>query len=371
MDFNLTQDQAELTAVTRRYAERYLAYQDVRTGAALLPDAHAIAGTVGELGWIALAVPEELGGAGAGVLELSLVLEELGRAGALTPLLSTAVFGAIPLARTSNAGLREAYLDGVLAGEMIATMGLLDDAGSDEWDAAPVHGKRHDTGWSLHGSLPLVPWGTDADLLTAACELEDFGPAVVLVPTSSSGFAATPNHTLDSEPKSRVTLDGLEIGRDAVLAQGDEALALLDELRDTATLALTAWAVGACEAALHLAVEYAKTRVQFGRPIATYQSISNRCADMRLGIDPTRLMVREAAWNLDQGAPSAELVATAKAFGNDAFGVVIVNSHQVHGAMGYSTEYPLHHYTRILKSCQLTLGSSGLQLDRIAAALGL
>ncbi|GAA4554657.1 acyl-CoA dehydrogenase [Pseudonocardia xishanensis] len=370
MDLMLTAEQAELQNTARRYAERNLAFQH-EPGAAPARPAIETMRAMAELGWTSLGIPEDEHGAGGGVLELCLVLEELGRVGAITPLASTATVVLPMIAARVNGSdprLREAA-DGTL----IATLGLLDDGARDEWESsAALCARRDGDGWLVDGRIGLVPWAVSAGLVALRCELDEAGPALVLLPTDRSGVVVTAQEAIGPEPRASVSLAGVRISGDDVLASGPDGAELVVSTRDIATVLQTAWAVGAAEAALGLSVEYAKQREQFGRAIATYQAVSHRCADMRMGIDALRLMIWETAWAIDHGRSEVvELVASTKAFADDVFGLTIVNAHQVHGAIGYSMEYPLQHYTRILKTAQLELGGPGRQLERIAIRLGL
>ena len=362
----MTEDQAQLVAVARQFAERHLGYSGDPGGEASGKPPYDLLDRLSSVGWTGLGVPEELGGNGGGVVEQCLVLEELGRVGCISPLASAMVCAA---GLAAHGDRRRESLKTLVEGQVIGTLASLDTAGADEWSFHPLLGSRDGDGWTLTGQVDLVPWGADADIMLCEARLDGLGRAVVQI--RGAGLEGQARSTFGDEPRAKVSVD-VALSPHDVLAGNDDADLLVADLRRRAVLLQTAWAIGAAEKALQLSVDYAKTREQFGRAIATFQSVSHRCADMRLAIDGARLALWESAWALDAArADRDELVSVAKACSNEAFEVVIYNAHQVHGAIGYSMEYPLQRYTRILKSSQLTWGSTQRHLDVVASAIGL
>jgi alkylation response protein AidB-like acyl-CoA dehydrogenase len=147
--------------------------------------------------------------------------------------------------------------------------------------------------------------------------------------------------------------------------------AAVEPARLHAAVGALAYAVGAAERALELTVEHAKTRVQFGRPIGSFQAVAHRCADMRSEIDAVRYLVYQAAWSLASGRPSALEAGAAKAYGNEALRRVFMHAHQVHGAIGFSTEHDLQLFTRRAKAVELSWGGAASHRERVAQAMGL
>ncbi len=140
---------------------------------------------------------------------------------------------------------------------------------------------------------------------------------------------------------------------------------------DCAAVAQLAYAVGAAERTLEMTVAYAGDRMQFGRAIGSFQAVAHRCVDMRTDLDACRYLIYRAAWALDRDAPSELEVASALAYGTDALRRLFMHAHQVHGAIGFSTEHDLHLYTRAAKASELTYGSASHHLDTVATAMGL
>ena len=368
MDLFPTSDQGQLAEAARQFADRRYGPQWIMHRRNSEADIAGEYAEIARLGWPGLALPERFGGAGAGFVELCLVLEELGRGGATSPVVCS-VAAALAIVRGESAAHAD-LLGRIAAGDVIATVALLGPGGGDEWASPTITGSRSGRGWVLHGTKILVPYAGSADIVVANASLEGRGRVLALMPLNAPGVSVTKQSVIGGEPRYRIVFDGAGLDSSAVLSEATGEP--LGRLIDSLALLHSAHAVGAAEGALQLAASYAKDRVQFGQPIGSFQSVSNRCADMRLGIDAARLLVWEAAWNTDQGNPeAADLTAVAKAYLNEVGQTVILNSHQVHGALGVSTEYPLHVYTRLIKAYQASYGATALQLERVAVALGL
>jgi alkylation response protein AidB-like acyl-CoA dehydrogenase len=370
VDLTLDGEQRQLVVTARQFVERTYetAEQAAVTGGE--PVAAAVLERLAPLGWTGLVLPEEVGGAEGTLVDLCLVLEELGRRGVSTPLICSTVAARLMLA----AGGAEAHaelLAGVAEGTAIVSVAQLSPGVGDEWSTVPATAKATSTGWTLDGSFSLVAYGDEADAILVPADLEGRGLSIVML--AREQVEASRQRVVGGHPRSAVRVSGIEITNAAVLQPvTGTAEDLLADARDLSALLLSAHAVGACEGALQLSVTWAKDRQQFGRPIGSFQTVSNRCADMRIGIDAARLLTWEAAWAVDESrAEAGARVATAKAYLNDVSDVVVVNSHQVHGALGYSTEYPLHVLTRAIKAFQTSFGTSRTQLDRVADELGL
>jgi alkylation response protein AidB-like acyl-CoA dehydrogenase len=371
MDLNLDDDQQALAQSARQFVERRfdLIERAKRDASNDRSSARELFAELGELGWAALPLPESAGGVGVTLVDLALVLEELGRRAVYTPLVPSTVLVALTLVALGEDGARSELVEGLAAGTTIGTASFVDGLPDD----TPVTGSRAGDGWTLSGTQSLVPYAGDADVLLLVADLEGRGSSLVLLDLHAAGVSTTPHTLIGGDPRGRVVLDGVTVPAGAVLAADPAAVsAAVDAAIDRGAVMQGAHTVGAFEAALQLSVTWVKDREQFGRPIATFQGVSNRMADVRLAVDPARLLVWEAAWAIDNDkADAAERAAVAKSAVTTAGDVVILNTHQVHGAMGYSTEYPLHVFTRAIRAYQNAYGTNALQLERIATAIGL
>jgi alkylation response protein AidB-like acyl-CoA dehydrogenase len=300
------------------------------------------------LGWTGQLAP---GGEGT-FLEAVLVLEEMGRVLAPTPFLASCVLAPVLLRGAGDARL----LPRIAAGELVATVALVEPGWRDEWGTPTLDSADG----VLTGTKLFVPFARAADVLLVVAR----GATLVAV-ESRDGVACRRQETLGGDHLYAVTFAG---ARGTVLGP---VAAAVEPARLHAAVGALAYAVGAAERALELTVEHAKTRVQFGRPIGSFQAVAHRCADMRSEIDAVRYLVYQAAWSLASGRPSALEAGAAKAYGNEALRRVFMHAHQVHGAIGFSTEHDLQLFTRRAKAVELSWGGAASHRERVAQAMGL
>jgi alkylation response protein AidB-like acyl-CoA dehydrogenase len=351
---------------------------------------------VRDLGWTGIAVPESAGGLGGDLLDLVVVVEELGRAAVSLPLAATVAHGILPLMWAGDPGGR---LGGLFAGETVAVPAEVEPDGRASWPRSAAAGGAGSGaaggggggggggGWRVSGTKTLVPFAEAADLLMVTTRLDGPGDAVVAIPTGRDGLSWRRLHLPVGDPVYRVELDRVLIRPDDVVASGGRARDLHTRMGAAATLLSCAYAVGLCATALDLAVEHARDRVQFGRPIGAFQSVANRCADMRVQTDAFRWLTYEAAWRFDRPAPVEQTdrtdqadrarddaylaVATAKSYGDLTVSTVCRDAHQVLAGMGVSTEHDLHLFTRRARTFEQTGGGPTRHLHRVADLIGL
>ena len=334
------------------------------------------------LGWTAMPVPEEHGGLGGGFLDLAVVAEELGRGAVSSPLAATVTHGVLPLLWAGESSVRESRLVGLVGGETIACPADVEADGRSIWPAEPAPADGH--GWTLDGTKVLVPFAEVADLLMVTARLEGRGEAIVALPRTLDGVTTSRMRLPVGDPVYRVDLSGVRITPDDLLATGPSATDLKARTDGVSALVSCAYTVGLCESALRLAVEHARSREQFGRPIGAFQSVANRCADMRVETDAFRWLTCEAAWLLDRadgpdrahsadriGRDAGLAIATAKAYGDLAVRTVVRDSHQVLAGMGISTEHDLYLFTRRARTFEQSGGSLVSHLNRVADLIGL
>lgn len=323
------------------------------------------------LGWPALALPAASGGQAAGVLGLSLVMEAMGFAGLSSPLLYTVSFASFPLVWGDNPGLAQRWLPGLVSGEVTATAAVVGEPGANEWGEGRLDGAQTATGWTLSGQLPMVPYASTADVIVVPAKLDGLGNAIVFVPRDTAGLTHTRLEVIGGDPQYQSSFAAVSVGREDILAVGDDARTLLGRSLDVATVLNVAYGVGLAARSLELARHHAATRHQFGRPIGALQAIAFRCSDMRTEIDAARLIGQLAAWEIDAGKPATLDVAAAKAYANDMLVRSFGSAHQILGAKGFSYESDLHVFSRRAKATELAFGSRGFHFERIADALGL
>jgi 3-oxocholest-4-en-26-oyl-CoA dehydrogenase beta subunit len=359
MDFGLTEEQAELAGLTRK----------------LLAERDAPWGDLAAAGVLAAGLPPALGGAGLGLLEQCSVLIELGRAASDAPYLASIVLGAGAVAAFGTAAQRERWAAAAGRGSVVLTAALAEEDGDDP-RVPSARAERADGRWVLSGVKTAVDAAPEADLFLVPCASPD-GVLVFLVAPSDAGVSVEPQRLTDFSPAGRVVLDGVVLDDDRVLAgngpgnkQGAE---VADWLVARATVGLCAVQSGVIERALELTADYAKSRVAFGRPIGSFQAVTQRLADAYVDVEAVRLTMWQAAWLLSAGVSGESgadvAVATAKFWAAEAGHRVAHTAVHVHGGIGIDVTYPVHRYFVAAKQHEFALGGATVQLLRIGDAL--
>jgi alkylation response protein AidB-like acyl-CoA dehydrogenase len=322
-----------------------------------------------EAGLLGIAVPAEHGGAGLGVLELALVLEEVGRHTAPVPALATLALGALPVARWGTEDQRAAILPGIVEGTTIATAALVEPHGDPRRPTVTARRDGDDGGWVLDGERTNVPAGLVADVVLVSAATDGGEAGLFIVPGDAAGVTRTRQDTTTGTPDALVALDGVRLGADAVLGPVDAEGTTLRWLVEHATVAACAVMSGVAAEAVRITGEYTTAREQFGRPIATFQAVGQRAADAYVDAQGIRLTMLQAAWRLSAGFPADREVAVAKYFAALGGQRVVHAAAHLHGGMGVDRDYPLHRYFLLAKQLELTLGGATRQLVTLGGIL--
>jgi 3-oxocholest-4-en-26-oyl-CoA dehydrogenase beta subunit len=318
-------------------------------------------------GVLAAALPESVGGSGLGLLAQCGVLVELGRTVASVPYLPSIVVGAAAVAEFGTDAQRAAWAAPAAAGERLLTAALAEEAGDDPAAPSTVALRaRADDGWRLHGAKVAVPAGPVADLFLVPADSGD-GTAVFLVTPDDPGVTVRRQLLVDGDAAAILELDGVEVGADRVL--GEPGTNVAEWLVARETVGRCALQLGVTEAALRMTARYATGRVQFDRPIATFQAVGQRLADCYVDVEAIRLTMWQAAWRLSENLASHMEIATAKYWAADGGHRVAHAAVHVHGGLGIDVDYPLHRYFVAAKHHEFSLGGATLHLRRIGAAL--
>jgi 3-oxocholest-4-en-26-oyl-CoA dehydrogenase beta subunit len=320
-----------------------------------------------DAGLLGIAVPVEHGGAGLGVLELALVLEEVGRRTAPVPALAALAFGGLPLARWGSAAQQAAILPGLVTGATVPTAALAEPHGDPLRPS--VSARRDGDSWVLDGERTNVPAGLVADLVIVPVTTDGGDVGLFLVPFDAPGVSRRHQDTTTGTPEALVTLDGVRCGGDAVLGPLDAGATALRWLLDHATVAVCAVMSGVAAEAVRITGEYTTAREQFGRPIATFQAVGQRAADAYVDAQAIRLTMLQAAWRLSSGFPADREVAVAKYYAAQAGQRVVHAAAHLHGGMGVDRDYPLHRYFLLAKQLELALGGATRQLVTLGGIL--
>jgi alkylation response protein AidB-like acyl-CoA dehydrogenase len=369
--FAFSAEQEEFRAMVRRFVEAHSPEAAVREQMAGERgwDPAVWSAMAAQLGLQGLGIPEALGGQGAGPVELSIALEEMGRALLCAPYFSTVVLAANTLLLSDDEEAQRALLPGIAAGRTTATLAFTEPNG--RWDPSGIEAsaRRDGAGWRIDGSKLYVLDGHTADLVLVAARTAA-GVGLFQVAGDAAGLARTPLATLDPTRKqARLELDGVAATRIGADGAGAE---VLSAVLDRAAVALAAEQVGGAQRCLDMAVAYARERVQFGRPIGSFQAIQHKCADMLLEVESARSAAYYAAWCAADRAEELPAVASlAKACCSDAYLHVASENIQVHGGIGFTWEHPAHLYFRRAKSSDLLFGDASHHRELLARRIGI
>jgi alkylation response protein AidB-like acyl-CoA dehydrogenase len=371
MSFTLTEEQIELSVSVAAFLDKHSPESEVRRladdGGASDPSVWAA--MTGQLGLAGLVIPEQYGGGGFGFRDFALVAERAGAALLVAPLLST-VAVASALMSSTDEDLKSEHLPGLASGETIGTLACAEQSGSWGLTSVATTASESDGTWTLTGTKMYVLDGAQANLFVVSARDTGGEIGLYVVAADAPGVAVTPLQTLDTtRPQARVELASAP-ARPLTGPAGSAALA--EKALATAAILLAAEQVGGAQKCLDMAVEYAKVRVQFGRPIGSFQAIKHKCADMLLDVESARSAAYYAAAALDDDADDVLVAAAlAKAHCSAAYTRVAGENIQIHGGIGFTWEHPAHLYYKRAKTTELLFGDPAWQRERLATLIGI
>lgn len=376
MNFGFTEEQELLRAEVRKFLDENVPMTEVRRiaeGPGFDPELHR---RMAELGWLGLTIPERFGGAGLGAVDQVVLLEELGRSLAPTPLVSTSLFAAL-LEDAGSEAQQAAWLPEIAAGRRIGTLAFTDE---EEWPdprAIRTVGEPDGEGFRLSGEKLVVADAPTADAFAVAFRTPGSegaeGVSLALVPAGAAGVTVDPHVGIDLTKRAgRLRLEGVRVGPADLLGAPGSAWPALERAFCRGAVVVTAEGVGAAEAALQLTVSYAKQRIQFGQPIGRFQGVKHPLAEYYVDIESVKSLVTYAAWCLDHAPEEAPLAASrAKAYASEAFPKLGIDTVGLHGAIGYTWEYDAHLFLKRMKWLRPAFGDAAFHHERVAALGGL
>jgi alkylation response protein AidB-like acyl-CoA dehydrogenase len=376
VNFAFTDEQEELRRTIRRFCEERSPSAEIRR---LMETAEGYDEVVWkqmgeELALQGIHVPEAYGGQGFSFVELGVVLEEMGRALFPSPYLSTVCLAANAILAVGTEEDKRELLPAIAGGQRIATLALAEPAG--RWDASGIETEAtpDGDGYRLSGTKSYVTDGHIASLILVAGRLPETsgedGIGLFAVEGDADGLTRTPLDTIDMTRKqARLDLDGV---RARAVGEPGAAWPALAKALDQIAVCLSAEMVGGADRCLEMAVQYAKERVQFGRPIGMFQAVKHRCANMLLQVESARTAAYYALWTAAGDDDELSTVAPlAKAFCSEAYFTVSCDNIQVHGGIGFTWEHDAHLYFRRAKSSELLFGDAASHRTRLADRLGI
>ena len=372
MNFGFTEEQELLRKTARDFLGEHATSQQVR---AIMEGSQRYSEPLwkrrAELGWLGLAFPERFGGAGLSMVELGIVLEELGRSLAPVPFLPSMLAG-FSILELGDEKQQQEWLPRICSGRALATLAITEERGTEDPEDFACTATRLASGWELRGRKLFVPDAEVADLLIVAARV---GPGLGLfcLPRSAPGVAVAALRSMDAlRPLHRVEIDGTRLPEASLLGANTDAWPKLQRVLDRGRVMICAEMVGGAEQCLEDSVRYAKERVQFGKPIGVNQAIKHKCADMLFEVESAKSITYYAAWAAREDNAEAPLsAAMAKAYVSDAYRHASAENIQIHGGVGFTWEYDCHLYFKRAKSDEAWLGDGIHHRERVTQMLNL
>lgn len=328
-----------------------------------------------ELGWIGLMFPEQFGGSGYGFLELAILLEEMGYFLYTGPFFSTVLLGGLPISTHGSHKLKELFLEEISEGNKRVTFAIK-EAKSKGYHPSDIRltAEKEEGSYILNGTKLFVPDAHIAEYILCAARTKEkadskSGITVFVVDTKDAGVRITPMDTISARKQSDVVFRNVRASESHILGMPDEGWPIVEEAIRTAALGRSFEMIGGAQAALDVAVGHAKARIQFGRPIGTFQAIQHHITDMWIAVNNARMLCLKAACIQAKGGSAEKLIGMAKIKAGEALRFVSSKGHQILGAIGFSDEYDMHYYYRRAITDDLSFGDRSFQQEVVAGNL--
>jgi len=373
MDFSLNEVQMMLADSIEKFVsndydfESRQEYSGSETGYS-----EAVWQTFADLGWTSVPFSEDDGGFGGGPIDMMVVMERLGRGLIVEPYLANVVLAGGVLSRTANSAQKDRWLSAVIAGKLQATLAFVEPQARYDITNVTTSATSNGDSWTLNGSKGFVLNGGNADLLivparTSGDQVDSNGISLFGVDADAAGLSIRDYHTIDGQRAAEISLQDVQVVADQLIGGIGDGFAALDGALDDATLAVSAEAVGIMTALTEKTIEYAKSRVQFGVPISSFQALQHRMVEMYTACEQSRSLLMWAAMTVAEGSDeSKRAVHSAKYQIGIAGKRVGEEAVQIHGGMGVTWELDVAHYFKRLTAITLMFGNADWHLDRLA-----
>ena len=379
MNFGFNEEQELLRSTARKFFDNECASETVRKlmegPEGMTPELWK---KLAEQGWLGLIVPDEHGGMGLGIVDLVVLMEEMGRAVVPGPFFSTVLLGGLAILEAGTDAQKKAWLPRLASGEARAALAWMEPSADLGARGTTLQAAAKGGGHTLNGTKLFVQDAHTADVIvvaarTATGKTSEEGISLFLVPKGSAGLTVTLLPTMDQTRKlCEVAFKDVAVGPEALMGQAGSGWAPLARVIDKATVGLCAEMCGGAQKVLDMTVEYAKIRQAFGRPIGSYQGVKHKAADMLVDVENSKSITYYAAWAMDEGVAEGPLaVSMAKAYVSDAYRRVAGAGIQLHGGIGFTWEHDLHLYFKRAKGSEFTFGDATWHRERVAQLVNL
>jgi alkylation response protein AidB-like acyl-CoA dehydrogenase len=378
MNFGFNDEQELLRSTARKFFENECGSDTVRrlmeTPEGISPDLWT---KLAEQGWLGLVYPEAYDGMGLGLVDLVVLMEEMGRAVVPGPYFSAVLLGGLAIAEAGSEAQKKEWLPKIAAGDRRVALAWMEPSAQLGPAGVTLTAVEKGGKYTLSGTKLFVHDAHTADGIVVAARTRPGagadGVSLFLLPKGTKGLEVTLLPTMDQTRKlCEVALSDVAVGPDALLGAPGAGWTPLARVLDRATVALCAEMCGGAQKVLDMTVEYAKIRQAFGRPIGSYQGVKHRAADMLVDVENSKSITYYAAWALDENAAEAPLaVSMAKAYVSDAYRRVAAAGIQLHGGIGFTWEHDLHLYFKRAKGSEFTFGDATHHRERVAQLVNL
>ena len=377
MDFNFSEEQGMLRTLARDFLSRECPKTKVRE---LEKDEKGydpqMWHNMAKLGWMGLVFPEEYEGINASFMDLVILMEEMGKNILPGPFFSTIAFCALPILEYGTVEQKSRFLPQIARGETIWALALTESSGSYRASEIRLHAKLEGEDYILEGDKFFVSDAHIADYLlvvarTGEGKSPEKGITLFIVDAKDTGLGMEVIPTIAGDRQYKVSFNKVRVSKNSILGDAGQGWHIVDFLLQRAAILKCAEISGACQAVLDMTSTYAKQRIQFDRPIGSFQAIQHKLADMLIDVDGVQYLLYQAAWGISVGSPSQLQISIAKAKASEAYQRICIDGITTHGAIGFSLDHDIGLYYRRVKAAEFAAGGIDLHRENIAAEMGL
>ncbi len=376
MDFELGEEQAMLKTSARDFLENECPKKLVRD---MMDDPTGYSPELwkkmADLGWQGLIFPEQYGGVGMTFLDLAVLLEEMGRALVPGPFVPTVLLAGQPILAAGTEEQKQRFLPKIASGEMVMTLALMEENGGMEASDISVKATAAGGGFTISGTKMFVPDAHVADHILCVARTKDGankedGISLFLVEAKSEGIKTTVLKTLTGQKLCEVVFNNVAVPKENILGEVDKGWPVIKKVLNEAIIAECAWMIGGAQWVLDTSVEYAKERIQFGKPIGSFQAIQHKCANMAIDVEGAVNITYYAAWAVSENDPEIAMAASmAKEWCSDIYTRAAADGIQIHGGIGFTWDHDMHLYFKRAKSSEVTYGDGDYHREKVAEML--
>jgi len=371
MDFSLSEEQKMLSSMARDFltaeCPKKLVREMIDSETGYTPELWQ---NIAELGWLGLVFPEEYEGTEMSFLDLTVLLEEMGRSLLPGPFFATVVLGGLTILSAGSEEQKSRLLPKIANGELITTLAYTEPQAGNDISRTATLATADGDNYILNGTKLFVPDAHIANNIIVAARTAE-GITLFIVDAGTPGLKITLLKTIAGDKQCEVTLDNVRVGKENILGSLGEGETILEDILQKATVARCAEMVGGAQQVFEMTMDYAKDRKQSGQAIGSFQIIQHYLADMLIDLEAARFLTAEAAFNISEGLPCGKAASIAKTKVSEAYRRITAKAQQIHGAIGFSAEYDLYLYFRKAKALEVLQGDPEFHREKIAQEIGL